>query len=190
MKNEKGMALVIAIMFSLILLMISTALIYSMTSFFRSLSIAREKNQSFYIAASGIEKVRDYLWQTDCIPPNWCDQLGVALDKDIDTYQDKTGTLPSPANDVMAALAAAGVTAGYNVFLKDNNDGDNDFRSDSDQIIIAVATGTEGGRGAQTTIEAMLLFTGSGSPYAQLGAGAGKSGKASESVSSPTLIRQ
>ncbi|GAB4484677.1 MAG: hypothetical protein OHK006_09530 [Thermodesulfovibrionales bacterium] len=198
--DERGMALVIALMFSLILLMLATTLIYSMTSFFRSLAVAREKSQSYYVAASGVEKLRDHLWQNNCIPPNWCGQLGVVGTPGEDAYQEKTAILPAPANDVMAALAAAGVPAGYRVFLRDNDDGDGDFTTDSDQIIVAVASGSDSTRnvtlsgtqtaGTQTTIEAMLLFTGSGSPYAQLGAAAGKSGKASESVSAPTTIRQ
>lgn len=173
-------------LFSLILLLVASALIFTMTSYFRALATAREKTQGYYVATAGVEKMRDQLWQNNCIPPNWCGQLGNLLDTSDSAYKDRTGILPAPASDLMNDLAAAG----YNVFLKDNDDGDNDFTNDRDQIIVAVATGTDGATGTTSTIEAMLLFTGAGSPYAQLGTGVQKSGKTSESVSAPGTTRQ
>jgi hypothetical protein len=185
-RNQKGIALVVAMLFSLILLVVASALIYTMSSYFRSLATAREKTQGYYVATAGVEKMRDHLWQNNCIPPNWCGQLGNVLDATDSAYKNTTGILLTPASDLMNDLAAAG----YNVFLKDNDDGDGDFRSDNDQIIIAVAAGADGATGTTSTIEAMLLFTGAGSPYAQLGAGAGKKGKTSGSVDDLVTIRQ
>ncbi|MBI5846960.1 MAG: hypothetical protein HZB31_03275 [Nitrospirae bacterium] len=185
-RNQKGIALVVAMLFSLILLVVASALIYTMASYFKALATAREKTQGYYVATAGVEKMRDQLWQNNCIPPNWCGQLGNLLDTNDSAYKDRTGILPTPSSDLMNDLAAAG----YTVFLKDNDDGDNDFTNDRDQIIIAVATGTDGSTGTTSTIEAMLLYTGAGSPYAQLGAGVQKTGKSSGSVSAPGTIRQ
>jgi hypothetical protein len=183
-RNQEGFALVVAMLISLILLVVASALIYSMSSYFKALAIAREKTQGYYIAAAGVEKMRDQLWQANCIPPNWCGKLATL--KTDATYQNRTDFLPTPLSDMMNDLTAAG----YSVFLKDNDDGDDDFTNDRDQIIIAVATGTDGATGTTSTIEAMLLYTGPGSPYAQLGAGVKKTGKAAESVSAPGTIRQ
>ena len=174
-------------LFSLILLVVASALIYSMSSYFKALATAREKTQAYYVATAGIEKMRDQLWQGTCIPPNWCDLIGVRGSPTKSSYQDKTDFLPTPTSDLMADLAAAG----YQVYLKDNDDGDSNYTIDRDQIIIAVATGTEGTTGTTSTIEAMLLYTGNGG-YAQLGNAANKAGISPESVDRTALgnIRQ
>jgi hypothetical protein len=64
----------------------------------------------------------------------------------------------------------------YTIFLKDNDEFDSDYTSDSDQLIIAVATSTSAVQDeTRTSLEAGLLFDAEAlNPYKQLGQSAAR----------------
>jgi len=183
--NEKGVALVIALLITSILFAMAITLSYNMASYLKIFASTKEKTQTYYTTVAGAEQLRDHLWNTNCIPPIWCDNMLVAatvvapLDDD---YQNRTLVvtgLPTPQFG----------GANYQIYFKDNEDSDNTYASDNDQIVLASIVSQSPTTGSTTTVEAMLIFSG-GSGYAQQGGGAAKTSHVSEEGSQVTTQRQ
>jgi hypothetical protein len=176
LRNEKGIALVAALCISAVLLIFAIALTYRMATYLKMLGTSKEKNQTYYTALTGTEQVRDRLRTGACQPPKWCNLLGIAGDITNPAYRDITlfvTGVASPATFPNTATLYE-TRASYTLLLKDNDEFDSDYTSDSDELIIAVATST-GNNETRTSIEAGLLFDAAAyNPYKQLGQGAGR----------------
>ncbi len=182
MRNEKGIALVAALCLTAVLLLFAIALTYRMATFVRMLATAKEKNQTYYTAVTGTEQLRDSLRKGSCQPPDWCGMLGIASNKTSPDYRDLTFFVTGRASPALFPdRADSGETkAFYTVYLKDNDEFDNDYTNDSDEVIIAVAT-SSGQNETRTSIEAGLLFDAEAlNPYKQFGQSAGRKGSTSE----------
>jgi len=164
LSDNKGIALVAAMGLTLILLVASIALVYRLTNYTRNLWTQAQKTQTYYTSSAGIEEVRDFLWNNSCIPPLWCGWLGKDLDQsnpnypDIDQYSNIT-------LEVTGVMSPVINNTTYELFLKDNND-DDDYTSDSDEVVLSLATSTAQNE-TRTTIEAIVIYTGSDSEYKQ-----------------------
>ena len=171
--NETGIALVAALCLTCVLMLFVVALTYRMAAFLRMLATAKEKNQTYYTAVSGTEQLREKLRNSSCQPPQWCGMLGVPPDKTNPGYQDLTLFVTGMSSPARFNATAEGkeTKTSYLIYLKDNDEFDNDYTSDSDQLVIAVVTAS-GQDETRTSIEAGLLFdAGALNPYKQFGQG-------------------
>ena len=184
-RNEKGIALVAALCISAVLLIFAIALTCRMAIYLRMLATSKEKNQAYYTAVTGTEQLRDRLRTNFCQPPTWCGLLGTSGDKTNSHYRDLTFFVTGVASPATFPDTAdtKETKAFYTLFLKDNDEFDNDYTSDSDQLVIAVATST-GQNETRTSIEAGLLFDAEAlTPYKQLGQTAGRKSSTNETGS-------
>lgn len=182
MRNEKGIALVAALCISAVLLIFAIALTYRMATYLRMLATSKEKNQTYYTAVTGTEQLRDRLRIGSCQPPHWCGLLGTSGDRTNPNYRDLTFFVTGVASPATFPNTAdpKETRASYTIFLKDNDEFDNDYTNDSDELIIAVATST-GQNETRTSIEAGLLFDAEAlNPYKQFGQSAGRRGSTNE----------
>ncbi|MFQ5900422.1 MAG: hypothetical protein ACE5IH_02580 [Thermodesulfobacteriota bacterium] len=72
-KDERGIALVIAMIFSLVIFAAAITFTYRLSSFIRTTKASQVKSQSIYTTDTGVEMLRHYFWWRSCAPPNWCD---------------------------------------------------------------------------------------------------------------------
>ncbi len=183
-EDEKGIALVAALCISVVLLIFAFALTYRMSTYLRMLATSKEKNQTYYTAVAGTEQMRDVLRTALCQPPTWCGLLGIAGDRVNPNYRDITRFVTGVA--APATFPDTGdpgeTRTHYAIFLKDNDEFDNDYTSDNDELIIAVATSSSATRDeTRTSLEAGLLFDAEAlNPYKQLGQTAGRKSTTNE----------
>jgi hypothetical protein len=181
-KDERGIALVATLCLTLILLVFAIALAHRMAIFLRILATAKEKNQTYYTAITGTEQLRERLRNGFCRPPAWCGLLGTAGSPTDPNYQDVTFFVtlkPSPAPFPDTPDTKDTETT-YALFLKDNDEFDNNYNSDSDEMIIAVAT-SAGWNETRTSIEVGLLFDAEAlNPYKQFGQSPGRKSATTE----------
>ncbi len=180
--NERGIALVATLCLSLILLIFAIALAYRMATFLRMLGTAREKNQTYYTALTGTEQLRDRLRSSSCQPPDWCGLLGSAMDPGDPDYRDVTlfATLKSSPATFPDTLGMGDTRTAYVLLLKDNDEFDDNYSSDSDELIVAVSTST-GLDETRTSIETGLLFDAEAlNPYKQFGQSSGRKSATAE----------
>ncbi|MCL4476288.1 MAG: hypothetical protein M1508_08705 [Nitrospirae bacterium] len=181
-RSEKGIALVAALCISAVLLIFAIALTYRMATYLRMLATSKEKNQSYYTAVTGTEQLRDSLRNNSCQPPNWCGMLGIAANRTNPDYRDLTFFVTGKASPAKFPDTAdtKETKAFYTILLKDNDEFDNDYTSDSDEVIIAVAT-SAGQNETRTSIEAGLLFDAEAlNPYKQFGQSSGRKSATNE----------
>lgn len=192
-RNEKGVALVAALCISAVLLIFAIALTYRMATYLRMLGTSKEKNQSYYTAVTGTEQLRDRLRTSACQPPNWCDLLKLGAPADVTNPGYNPVTLFVTGVAPPATFPDTGVAgetrASYTLLLKDNDEFDNNYHTDSDELIIAVATST-GNNETRTSVEAGLLFDAESlNPYKQQGQGASRKGVTSQSDTITMQVR-
>lgn len=181
-RSEGGIALVATLCLTLILLVFAVALAYRMATFLRMLATAREKNQSYYTAITGIEQTRDRLRSGSCQPPDWCGLLGSAGSPGDPDYRDVTlfVTLRASPAKFPDTPDTGDTGTTYVLLLKDNDEFDNDYHNDSDELIIAVSTST-GLNETRTSIETGLLFDAEAlNPYKQFGQSSGRKSATTE----------
>lgn len=179
--NEKGVALVVALLITSILFAMAITLSYNIASYLKIFASTKEKTQTYYTTVAGAEQLRDHLWNTNCIPPNWCDNM-LSTVAATASYQDRTFEVTGSAVPQFGG-------ANYQIYFKDNEDSDNTYASDNDQIVLASIVSQSPTTGSTTTVEAMLIFSGGGG-YAQQGGGAAKTSHVSEQGSQVTTQRQ
>ena len=181
-RDEQGIALVATLCLALILLVFAMALAYRMATFLRMLATAREKNQTYYTAITGTEQLRDRLRGGFCLPPDWCGLLGTGGGPGDPAYRDVTffATLKASPVRFPDTSDMKDTETTYTLFLKDNDEFDNNYNNDSDELIIAVAT-SAGLNETRTSIEAGLLFDAEAlNPYKQFGQSAGRKSATAE----------
>ncbi|HYA88785.1 MAG TPA: hypothetical protein VEI57_17210 [Nitrospirota bacterium] len=172
--GERGIALVIALLLTAVIGLMAAALSYTISSYLKNLATARQKNQGYYLAYAGSEEMRDYLWNNHCAPPSWCGNLLAANPADS-SYQNHTQLMV--VNPTLnAALSANWGASSWNFYLKDNDDGDGDYRNDNDGIILASVMAKDPNNNTTTTIEAMFIFKANNNIYSQVGGAPDKSG--------------
>ena len=181
-RDEKGIVLVMALLMTAILFIMAFTLAYNLSSYLKVTAALKEKTQTYYTTYAGLETMRDDLWNDTCIPPNWCDRLGFAADKAVDSYQDLTTAIAG-----MAEPTFGGST--YKIYIRDNEDGDADYTSDNDQIILASIESWNPATQTKTTIESMLIFAQT-TGYAQGGKDVSKGNLANGPGATTTDIRQ
>jgi hypothetical protein len=181
-RSEKGIALVATLCLTLILFVFAIALAHRMAAFLRMFATAKEKNQTYYTAVTGIEQLRDRLRNGACRPPDWCGLLGTTGSPAVPDYRDVTffATLKSPPAIFPDTPEAGDTETRYTIFLKDNDEFDNNYNIDGDELVIAVVT-SFGQNETRTSIETGLLFDAeAASPYKQFGQGSGRKNSAYE----------
>lgn len=180
--DEKGIALVAALCLTAVLLIFAIALTHRMATFLRMLATSKEKNQTYYTAVTGAEQLRNSLRNNSCLPPNWCGMLGIAANRTNPDYRDLTFFVTGKASPARFPDTAdtKETKAFYTILLKDNDEFDNDYTSDSDELVIAVATST-GQNETRTSMEVGLLFDAEAlNSYKQFGQSAGRKGATNE----------
>jgi len=175
--GEKGIAMVMALLIMAVIGLMTATLFYTMSSYLKNMAMIREKNQGYYAARAGSEEIRDYLWQNNCAPPNWCGLL--ATNPTDSSFQNQT--LQMALNSNMNTSSSTGYS--WKFYLMDNNDGDGDYSNDNDGIILASVMTKDPSANTNTTIEAMFIFTANNSIYAQLGGGPDKTSSTPQSGS-------
>ncbi len=90
LKDERGIALVIAMGFSILIFASALAFTYRLSSFVRTTRASDIKSQTLYTADAATELLRHYFWINSCSPPSWCTTaLGVGT-LSQDTYSEVT----------------------------------------------------------------------------------------------------
>lgn len=179
--NEKGIALVLALLITSILFLMTLTLASTMASYLKIFAATKEKNQTYYTTVAGAERLRDELWNDNCIPPTWCGNM-LAAAAATSSYQNRNVEVTGSATPQFNGL-------NYTIYFKDNEDGDATYASDNDQIVLASIESKNPTTGSTTTVEAMMIFSGGGG-YAQQGGGAAKTSHVSEQGSQVTTQRQ
>ena len=190
--NERGIALVTALLITLLMTLVVVALSYRVGMF--SLG-AREhvvKSQSIYTAEVGLNQARYALLSRDCIPPNWGACLPGINDtkftnistslRQVFTFSGQTDkkmafTVGGKSIELDAArrLTLAGLPAfNFNVYAKTTN---------IPKVINIIAVSDRSSEQVQTVIDAGLIFTKPiGSGYKQGGQDESKTGQSGESL--------
>jgi hypothetical protein len=176
-KDNRGIALVAVMGLTLVIMVASMAMIYRLTNFTINVGTQNQKIQTHYTATSGVEEVRDFLWNSSCIPPLWCGWLGMGLDPSDPNYPN----ISDYSNITAAVTGQASPSingSSYNVYIRDNND-DSDFTSDNDEVVLILASAS-GQNETRTTIESMIIYSGGNDPYKQFAQNAKNAGSTLE----------
>ncbi|KAA0259346.1 hypothetical protein FHQ18_00265 [Deferribacter autotrophicus] len=151
--NNKGMALIVMLGLLLGVFIISSIVSYRIIRTTKSSGAVIVKNKTYYAANSGIENARKYL-NDNYVSTNYWSSL---LDNSTDKYNELSN-LATTINDV-----------NVKIYIKDNNDGDNDYGRDSD-LRVFVLSEAAANDGTKTIIETILFYDSSASQnYKQYG---------------------
>ncbi|MBI5141517.1 MAG: hypothetical protein HZA20_04890 [Nitrospirae bacterium] len=190
LRNESGIALVAAVAFSAVMLMLAVALIGQVVQYTKTVAASKQKTYSYYGAEYGIEILRDALWANGCQPPDWCGLLNNAgNDASFRKLDCTKNIVPLKCDDLLLDGAAKGAkSVALDLFARDNEDAAGSYAEDSDTIIYAFSSARDIGSDMKaetsddsyTGVQAMIMFSGS-QTYKQKGQGVAKSGASPQS---------
>jgi len=184
-ENEKGIALVTVLMLSLLISLIVIALAYRADMFSLGSRDHVIKNQNVYTAEIGLNKVRYFMLNKDCIPPNWqvC----------MPGINENTFTNLSSLTKQIFNQNVELELGGKKIVLNSDNNISIDNQSYSYEILVrttnipkvvnVVINSKTPDKTGQATIDAGILFTKDiSSEYKQFGQGGSRAGFAPESM--------
>jgi hypothetical protein len=156
------MALVMVLLATSCILVIASLVATKVLQSQRRAAVSGLQRKLYYAADAGVAHARKILDDSYVASGYWQDYLTGA---GADSYR-QSGTL-SPG------LVGASPPVAVTVWLRDNNDGDDDFGQDADLRVVLLAEATC--NGANSRVEAVLVHDGAGGAgYGQLGGGARK----------------
>lgn len=191
LKDEKGIALISALLITLILTLVVIALAYRVGLFSVGTREHVIKSQSVYTADAGLNKARYSLLEMDCMPPNWnacipginsstfvniSSSIKKAFKQNMQfTVGDQYITY-NTSGEILRGTTALPNSDNYKyeVHAKATN---------IPKVINVLVSAERAGQQTKTVIDAGLLFTLTGNEYKQLGGvGADKAGVSGESL--------
>jgi hypothetical protein len=185
-RNEKGVVLVAALLIVALLMLMAMTLSYTMSSYLKMVGSVRAKSQDYYSSLGGVDRTRTFLG-SNLVGANF-NIWGGLLSLGTGSYRDVTQVV---TGSTATAFVPGASGSSYRIFVKDNDDGDGDFASDNDQIVIASVVAKNDVKQTTSTIEAMLIFDQSVlDDYAQGGGGVNKANRAKSAGSDVTTTRQ
>lgn len=199
LRNQSGIALVAAIAFSAVMLMLAVALIGQVVQYTKTVAASKQKTYSYYGAEYGIEILRDALWANGCQPPDWCGLLNNAGNDASFRKLDCTKNIVPLKCDALLLEGAAkkAKSVALDLFVRDNEDAAASYSEDSDTIIYAFSSARDLGPDMRektsddsyTGVQAMIMFSGS-QTYKQKGQGVAKSGASPQSGGKQDAIKR
>lgn len=175
LRDEKGIALVMVIMMTAVVMMIVSLVGFKVLRSTKGSAIEGLKTKTYEAANSGLENARVYLSDNYISQNNWQYVL------DPDTAPGYSGSPTNPQADLYqhsTLLEPAGFVTDppmdIKVYVKDNNDGDDNYGIDTDQLIMVNVEATAPDGRTTTLVEARLLYDDSIDSYSQLGGSAGR----------------
>jgi len=194
---EKGIALIAVLQIALVLSLLAIALSYRAGLFITETKGLYIKNQDIYSSEVGLEEIRYYLWENNCVPPNWiCSGFPTLNQNDYtevtspiltnlfnQTTQINTGTfrITYVNNDIIFEknLGSAMMEVDrfrYQIFAKTTN---------IPRTLNVLSSSERVGQQTKTIIESALIFTvPCQDDYKQFGQCSSKEGLSGEVVSS------
>lgn len=173
-RDERGIALVTVIFMTAVIMAIVSLVGYKVLRSIRGSAAEGVKTKTYYAANAGLDSARIYL-SDNYISKNYWNYI-----LDPDAEPGYSGAATEPSEDLYmhnSDLEPAGFTTDppitVQVFVKDNNDGDNDYGIDTDQLVM-VNVEARAVDGSSTMVEARLLYDDSVDSYSQLGGSAGR----------------
>jgi len=188
--NEKGIALVTALMITLLLTLVVIALSHRVGLFTMGTRDHVIKSQNLYTAEIGLNQARYFLMAGDCIPPNFSSCPGLeSINKS--TFTNMSGAVKRVFTGAMPEFTVAGekynfnltgnMTHGtgdsydYKIYIKETNI--------PKVVNILAVSGQPGSELVKTVIDAGLIYTAPlGSGYKQAGQGGTREGISGESL--------
>ena len=179
--NERGIALVSALLITLILTLVVVALSYRVGLFTRGTREHVIKSQNLYTAEIGLNQARYTLMSKDCLPPNWNACIPAINSSSFTNLSSSiTSVFTTPLPEFTLAgekfnldlkgslLHGTSDSYRYKVYAKTTN---------IPKVIEIMAVSERPGEQTQTAIDAGLIFTmTSGSGYKQEGQGMTREG--------------
>ncbi|MFQ5716410.1 MAG: PilX N-terminal domain-containing pilus assembly protein [Nitrospinales bacterium] len=145
LQNQKGIALIMILLFLVLLAILSVAAITTTSSEIQRTASYVELKTAFYIADAGIEHAKSVIKYI-----RFDSALAGADGDKAATADNGVLSLDGPADAVVDFNNGS-----YSVLVSDNDDGDGDIDDDSDGIVIIASTGTTA-KGNSKTITAMV----------------------------------
>ena len=200
LKDEKGIALVIAMGFSVLIFASALALTYRLSSFIRTTRSSQIKSQNLYTTDVGLEELRHYFWSNYCSPPDWCSTgLGFGT-LNQNTYTDITANLISSVLPNDQSVTLQGYTVQYtsggqmNIMDGSNNIIDsytnNVYLKDTPlENTVEVLSSSEqtSNQSKANTAAAIIFAIPCSDDYKQFGQCVGKEGSSGEAVGDTTM---
>lgn len=192
LSNEKGIALVSALLITLLLTLVVVALSYRVGLFTMGTRDQVIKSQNLYTAEVGLNQARYFLMAGDCIPPNFQSCSGLEL-INKNTFINMSTAVKNVFTSTMPEFTVAGekfkfnlsgnMTHGisdsydYKIYIKETN---------TPKVVNVLAvSGKPGSEQVRTVIDAGLIYTAPiGSGYKQAGQGGTREGISGESLGS------
>lgn len=188
LRNEKGIALITALMITLLLSLVIIALAYRVGLFSVGTREHVIKSQGIYTAEIGLNQARYFMMANDCLPPNW-DSCIPGINST--TFTNISSHLKTVFPSAMPEITVAGETFnldltgsmtrngndtyGYKVYVKQTNI--------PKVINIMAVSERPNDESARTVIDAGLIYTKPlGSDYKQLGQGGTREGLSGETL--------
>lgn len=185
--NERGVALITALLITLLLTLVVVALSHRVGLFALGNRDHVIKSQNLYTAEIGLNQARYFMLANDCLPPNWSACMP-GINKT--SFKNLSSSIKSAFGTQMPAFTVAGETFNFNlsggmthgaadtynykVYAKETN---------IPKVINVMAVSERPGDQTQTVIDAGLIYTKPiGSDYKQLGQSGTREGLSGESL--------
>lgn len=185
--NERGVALITALLMTLILTLVVVSLAHRIGLFALGSREHVIKSQNLYTAEIGLNQARYFMLASDCLPPNWSACMP-GINKT--TFKNLSGSIRASFGTQMPAFTVAGETFNFNlangvthgttdtynykVYAKETN---------IPKVVNVMAVSERPGDSTQTVIDAGLIYTKPiGSDYKQLGQSGTREGLSGESL--------
>lgn len=188
LSNEKGIALVTALLITLLMTLVVVALAYRVGLFTLGARDRVVKSQSLYTAEVGLNQARYFMMANDCLPPNW-NACVPGINKN--TFKNISSNLKMVFPNAMPEFTVAGEkfnfnlsgtmthgtndTHNYKLYVKETN---------IPKVVNVMAVSDRpGNEQVKTVIDAGLIYTAPlGSGYKQAGQGGTREGISGESL--------
>ncbi len=162
-KSQRGSVLISVLVISIVLLILGSIFSYRIITSTNVSAVKMRKDKTYYLASRGIEDARRYLSNNYVSTNYWSTLLS------NDGSYNQINSLSFTRDNI-----------NVDVYVRDNEDWDNNYASDNDLKIYVLSIAT-GRRGAKTVIESLVFYDSSTNPYAQKGMGSKKTGYTSTS---------
>lgn len=187
--NQKGIALITALLITLLLTLVVVALSYRVGLFSMGTRDHVIKSQSLYTAEIGLNQARYFLMAGDCLPPNFdkCDGLAQI---NSTTFTNISGAIKRVFTTSMPEFTVAGEKFNLNMAGSLSHNGSDNYgykvyvkTTNIPKVINVLAVAEKPGVTSQTVIDAGLIYTTPvGSGYKQAGQGGTREGISGESL--------
>lgn len=188
LSNEKGIALISALLITLLLTLVVVALSFRVGLFTMGTRDHVIKSQNLYTAELGLNQARYFMMASDCLPPNW-DACIPGINKS--TFTNISSNMKTVFPSSMPEFTVAGEKFNFNLRGAMAHGADDSYNykvyvkeTNIPKVINVIAVSERpGSEMVKTVIDAGLIYTTPlGSGYKQAGQGGTREGISGESL--------